>query len=324
MGSPQSFEERTKVLYIGGYSRSGTTLLLRLLGELPGMVAVGELFDVWNRSYTQNQLCGCGDAFQDCEFWRAVTIKAFGCEPADLPADRYQRLGQRVRGTRSVVPLWLPPLRSGSYVSSLRAYARTLQALYGAIANVSGARFIVDSSKEPHQAWVLREAPRIELHVVHMVRDGRAVAFSWRRTKVRPEIHWRAERMTRQTILRSSLEWDIHNFLVSTRRSSLASYTLIRYEDLVRDPQAELEKIGRAIGQTLDHDGLFEDEAPSLGLSHTASGNPSRFSTGRTAIRGDDEWIDKMTRSQRLLSTAVTAPGLVRYGYPIRTPQRGS
>ena len=234
MGSPESFEERTKVLYIGGYSRSGTTLLLRLLGELPGMVAVGELFDVWNRSYTQNQLCGCGDAFQDCEFWRAVTIKAFGCEPADLPADRYQRLGQRVRGTRSVVPLWLPPLRSGSYVSSLRAYARTLQALYGAIANVSGARFIVDSSKEPHQAWVLREAPGIELHVVHMVRDGRAVAFSWRRTKVRPEIHWRAERMTRQTILRSSLEWDIHNFLVSTRRSSLASYTLIRYEDLVR------------------------------------------------------------------------------------------
>ena len=90
MRDPELRHDPIKILYIGGYSRSGTTLLLRLLGELPGMVAVGELFDVWDRSYRQNQLCGCGTAFHECDFWREVTLKAFGCEPADLPADDYE------------------------------------------------------------------------------------------------------------------------------------------------------------------------------------------------------------------------------------------
>ena len=318
MRDPELRHDPIKILYIGGYSRSGTTLLLRLLGELPGMVAVGELFDVWDRSYRQNQLCGCGTAFHECDFWREVTQKAFGCEPADLPADDYERMSRRVRGTASVPRLWLPALRSARYRADLRSYASVLEDLYGSIAAVSGGRFIIDSSKEPHQAWVLREAPGVELHVVHQVRDSRAVAFSWRRHKARPEIHWKAQEMDRLSVLRSSLEWDTHNFLVSTRRASLASYSLVRYEDLVAQPDAELRRIGRAIGETWASEALVGDRALSLKPSHTASGNPSRFSVGRTEIKGDDEWVEKMSRRQRLLCTAVTAPGLIRYGYPVR------
>jgi hypothetical protein len=156
------------------------------------------------------------------------------------------------------------------------------------------------------------------MHVVHQVRDSRAVAFSWRRHKARPEIHWKAQEMDRQSVIRSSLEWSVHNFLVSTRQSTLASYSLVRYEDLVARPEVELERIGRAIGQTWDLGSLLGGHELSFRPSHTASGNPSRFSVGRITIRGDDEWMEKMPRSQRLLSTALTAPGLVRYEYPLR------
>ena len=34
---------RTKVLFIGGYGRSGSTLLDRLLGQIDGFVSVGEV-----------------------------------------------------------------------------------------------------------------------------------------------------------------------------------------------------------------------------------------------------------------------------------------
>jgi hypothetical protein len=313
------FGERViRIVYIGGYSRSGTTLLLRLLGELPGTVAVGELFDVWDRSYRQNQLCGCGLPFGDCPFWRDVTSAAFGVTPEDLPADDLQRLRHVVRGHASVPRLWLPLLRSRRYTQSLRIYADVLQRLYGAIAAVSGARFVIDSSKEPHQAWVLREAPDAELHVVHQVRDPRAVAFSWRRHKARPEIHWRAEDMDRHTMLRSAVEWDMHNFLVATRRSSLGSYTLVRYEDLVARPKMVLERIGRAIGEPWDTGDMLAEDRTALRTSHTASGNPSRFTVGTVRIRNDDEWIEKMPRYDRLLVTALTSPGLIRYGYPLR------
>jgi hypothetical protein len=315
---PETLPERTRVLYVGGFSRSGSTLLLRLLGELPGLSAVGELFDIWDRSYRQNQLCGCGRAFHDCPFWREVTVKAFGCEPADLPVEEYQMQWRRVRGPASVPRLWLPMLRSARYQAELRSYACVLESLYAAIASVSGGGFIVDSSKEPHQAWVLREAPGVELHVVHLVRDSRAVAFSWRRHKLRPEIHWKVQHMDRHTLIRSSLEWDIHNFLVSTRRSSLASYSLIRYEDLVARPRVVLERVGRAIGETWDLDTMIEGQKLSLRPSHTASGNPSRFTIGSTTIRRDDEWMEKMSGYERILATALTAPGLVRYGYQLR------
>jgi hypothetical protein len=160
----------------------------------------------------------------------------------------------------------------------------------------------------------------VELHVVHLVRDSRAVAFSWRRHKARPEIHWRRQLMDRHSLTRSSLEWDVHNFLVSTRRSSLASYSLVRYEDLVSRPDLAIARIGHAIGETWDLGAVLDDGAElSLRPSHTASGNPSRFTTGSTRIRRDDEWMEKMSGSELLLSTALTAPGLVGYGYPLRS-----
>ena len=304
-----------RVLYIGGYSRSGTTLLARLLGQLPGAVAVGELFDVWNRSYRQNQLCGCGRPFLDCPFWHEVTSRAFGTEPRSLDAGAIQAQARRARGTASVPMLWIPSLRSSAYRRDLATYARTLERLYGAIAEVSGARWIVDSSKEPHQAWVLREATTVDLHVVHQVRDSRAVAFSWRRRKPRPEIHWQPQEMDRFPLGRSAFEWDIHNSLVATRRSSLASYIRIRYEDLVSDPRLVLAAIGRRLGETWDVEQVVRGSEISVEASHTASGNPSRFEVGTVSIRPDDEWVSAMSTRDKVLVTALTAPGLLRYGY---------
>jgi hypothetical protein len=130
--------------------------------------------------------------------------------------------------------------------------------------------------------------------------------------------------MDRHSVTRSSLEWDVHNFLVSTRQASLASYSLIRYEDLVSRPKLALESLGRAIGETWDLGALFDGRELSLRSSHSASGNPSRFRTGSTSIRRDDEWMEKMPRYERLLSTVLTAPGLVRYGYSLRSGHRGT
>ena len=71
MTSPQ-------VLYVGGWGRSGSTLLSHLLGRLPEMVAVGELRYVWQAGVSGNELCGCGEPFDECPFWVAVGEEAFG------------------------------------------------------------------------------------------------------------------------------------------------------------------------------------------------------------------------------------------------------
>ena len=303
----------TKVLYIGGYSRSGSTLLLRLLGEHPGVAAVGELFDVWDRNYLKNQLCGCGLGFRDCAFWRQVTARVFDCTPGHVPAARLHRQRSRVQGHSKIPALWLPELRSPRFRRELRSYAMVLDGLYTAVREVSGSEVIVDSSKVPQYAWVLAEAPGIELHMVHLVRDSRATAFSWQRQRIRPEITAKRTYMDTHSLVRSASEWSLFNYLVRSRRSSYASYTLIKYEDLVASPRSELQKVVQAAGLACRSDHVPD----SLGVSHTASGNPGRFRVGHLGISLDAEWMHAMSGADRTIVTALTAAGLTRYRYPL-------
>lgn len=309
-----------RVIYIGGYSRSGSTLLLRLLGEVPGLVAVGELFDLWQRSYIENQLCGCGEVFSDCPFWKEVTVHAFGSGPDEIAGASFQALRGKVQGHSHIPQLWLPQLRSPGYQERLDEYVGVLSRVYRAIGEVSNAKYIVDSSKVPQFAWLLGEMPDTELHMIHLVRDSRATAYSWQRQRVRPEIAWRVQHMDRHSLLRSALEWNLFNVMLQSRRRSLASYTLVRYEDLVRDPAYQLERIASSIGENwsapseVTGNGRLE-----LHVSHTASGNPSRFKSGETEVRPDNEWVTSMRADKKALVSVLTAGGLARYGY-LRRP----
>jgi Sulfotransferase family len=308
---------KTTVLYIGGYSRSGSTLLLRLLGEHRGFVAVGELFDVWERSYIQNQLCGCGKSFRECDFWTDVTVEAFGCKPGEVPASELNQIRSQVQGHNRIPMLWRPELRSPGYQRRLHDYAAVLDRVYAAMRNVADSTVIVDSSKVPQYAWVLAEAEGIELHVVHLVRDSRATAFSWQRQRLRPEITSRRAYMDKHSVVRSATEWNVFNYLLHSRRKAYASYTVIRYEDLVTDHQSEIKKIIRAVcGE--NHLAEEPDGASvTLGTSHTASGNPGRFLVGETKISVDAEWMHAMPTASRLIVTGLTAPSLARYHYPL-------
>src|SRR5436190_3488695 len=76
-GATTPVGEQTKVIYLGGYSRSGSTLVDRMLGEVPGFVSTGELGYITTHGLEQNRLCGCRSRFRDCEFWQEVGREAF-------------------------------------------------------------------------------------------------------------------------------------------------------------------------------------------------------------------------------------------------------
>src|SRR5499427_9656408 len=66
------------VVYIAGSGRSGSTMLERVLGEIPGFVNVGELIDLFRHVARHGERCGCGELFADCPFWTSVGKRAFG------------------------------------------------------------------------------------------------------------------------------------------------------------------------------------------------------------------------------------------------------
>lgn len=308
-------EDKVEILYIGGCSRSGSTLLERMLGQIDGFCSVGEVWHIWHRSFAENQLCGCDKPFKECEFWNAVVEEAFGAfHHVDL--EEIQSLRYSVQSVQHIPLLTLPFLQTAKYKERLKVYSRVLGKLYMAISKVSGCRFIVDSSKFPHYATILDGIPEIDLYVVHLVRDSRATAYSWQRKRVRPEVHWKTAYMDRHGLMGSAIEWSAMNFLLQSLKYTGAKYMSLCYEELVNRPRESLFRIGEHIGEEWRDLSFFRGaHAVYLGANHTVSGNPERFQRGVVRIRPDVEWQEKMARSQKFVVTALTWPLLLNYGY---------
>ena len=303
-----------RVALIAGAGRVGSTLLERLLGQVEGFCAVGEVRQIWLRSFGADQRCGCGRPFSRCPFWRPVVEGAFGDEEGFDP-----RAVRRLQ--EDVDHLWLLPsmltvARSRRFDRRFREYAGIMARLYRSIGTVSGARVVVDSSKTPSHIGVLAAAPGLRLHVIHLVRDSRAVAFSWTRTRLRPEIEWEPRYMPRYGPVRSALEWDAMNASVHALRRVPASYLRVRYEDLVADPAGTLRAIVSLLAPDAHPDlGFVAEGRAVLEANHTVSGNPTRFETGPVEVREDAEWERELRPGHRVLVTALTSPLLAAYGY---------
>jgi hypothetical protein len=313
---------KTKVLYIGGYSRSGTTLVERVLGQLEGFFAIGESRHIWQRSFLENQLCGCGVPFLTCPFWSVVTRQVFG-ESYEREAREAGELLAQVE-TRRNIPRMLTGSSRGDYGARLASYGGIALKLYEAIGRQSGCKVIIDSSKSPFYGLILAANPGLDLYVLHLVRDSRAVAHSMQRRKHRPEIWKERAYMPVQSPVRSGLEWGYINlFFEAFRLRRPGRVMTFRYEDFVSDPGGWAARVTRFVGETAPSP-VMQGNVIDLAANHTVSGNPMRFKTGPVEIRADMEWREKMDPSARLKVTALTLPGLARYGYlGTRSRQRG-
>ena len=61
-----------KVLLIAGCGRSGSTLLSATLGQVEGLVSVGELTNLWPWILEDLYPCMCARPFPECPFWSRV------------------------------------------------------------------------------------------------------------------------------------------------------------------------------------------------------------------------------------------------------------
>ncbi len=275
------------MLYVGGIGRSGSTLIERLIGQLPGACPVGELVYLYERGIDWGERCGCGQPFHECLFWRQVGKAGFGGWD-EVDARRIGALRFRVDRNRYIPALAgrvLRPARRQALDEYTSYYAR----LYGAIRDVSGCHLVVDSSKHPSLAHCLR---------------------------------WRDEEsyMWRYSPAMAAGQWDAQNadFHLLAR---LGCPTMrLRYEDFIAAPEAALRRVADFAGlpSQAGFPFLGTDGASSwveLDSAHSVSGNPMRFATGKIPIRRDERWRTCLPKVQRRAVTALTFPLLASYGY---------
>lgn len=309
-----------KVLFIVGCGRSGSTLIDQILGQTPGFCSVGELHTLWTHGLIDGDSCGCGETVRDCAFWRSVTTEAFGAVEA-APAREMAALLDRHARTR---PRWLLRDlggRSQAEESALTRYGAILDRLYRAVASTSGARVIIDSTKVPSHALIAARFASVDLHVVHLVRDPRAVAYSWLRN---PDAGGRSERariaVRSLGVLESMAQWIFRSlFIEVTLRPLLGRrYRQIRYEDFADAPLQLADALLKFIGEARQTRPPFvDDRTVIVGENHILSGNRSKFNRGEVRIGRDDDWRTSMPKTAKWGCVLASWPLLLRYGYPI-------
>lgn len=313
---------RTKVLFIGGLGRSGTTLLERLLGQLPGACPLGEITHLWQRDVRDDECCACGSVFSHCEFWQRIGAAAFGgWDKLDL--DRLDALRATVDRTRHIPALAAKRLADAQR-RLVTEYASYYHRVYAAAAADARAEVVIDSSKHASLAYCLRWCEDIDLRVVHVVRDSRGVAYSWTKDVRRPESA-SGDRMTRYSPTRAAILWNAQNAAFGMLRRRGVPVRRVRYEKLMADPRTVVGKLATFAGMPATDEQLryIGEDFADLGPSHSAAGNPMRFTVGRIPLRHDDVWMDELPTGRRRLVSTLTRPLLNRYGYldrPVTVP----
>ena len=166
-----------KVLLIAGCGRSGSTLLSATLGQVEGLVSVGELTNLWPWIMEDLYPCMCARPFPECPFWSRVLDPDLVDGPAveAVVAARQALLKQpsvrrRVRAANRRV-----------FDEAADRYASILGEVYRRVQRVSGCAVVIDNSKQPAYGYAVGWVPDCEAYVLHLVRDSRAVAFSIQR-----------------------------------------------------------------------------------------------------------------------------------------------
>ena len=306
------------MLYIVGAGRSGSTVFERILGGFPGFVNIGELVEVFRQIAPKNERCGCGALFDECPFWQGVGDRAFGGWDPSLVEQNADRQYRVVR-QRRLAKLATRRLRSDSFDRDLTAYCDVQYRLYKAIQEESKADVIVDASKAIAPLIALRNEPRIDVRVVHLVRDVRGVSYSWAKADVRrPHATDRGrDTMARFSVARTAARWTRMETQAALATAVMKPSVSVRYEDFVANPEATTSAALQTLGLgTFAAQGThIQGDVAVLPSSHGISGNPSRFTTGEVTLRADEQWRSHLRTRDRAVATALGLPPLIAHGY---------
>lgn len=307
--------KKLQIVYIVGFGRSGSTLLGNTINSIAGMTHIGEFRYFLDLGILENRLCACGRRFKDCPYWRMVMSKLSMPIEGEY-VDELIKLRERYSRSVHLLLYRFPPSRRW-VLDKIRPYLTFIKEAYLAAAQVSGTNILVDSSKFPMYGYLLQLIPEFEVRFIHLVRDPRAVAYSWQRKKKQPdpdeELNFR-----RYGAIGSTIRWSAHNLAsLCVNMHASSANVIVRYEDFVQDPRSELKKILQMLGISAGDLPLEDDQTLSIDQSHSIWGNSSRFNHGPVKLEFDDSYRKAQRLIDKLLSTMLSLPLLARYEYPL-------
>jgi uncharacterized protein YsxB (DUF464 family) len=301
--------EKIKLLYIAGTGRNGSTLLERILNEIPGVFAAGE----FGRSarYNRNKICLCGEKLTVCQVWQAITHEI----DSQLDEEKFLQLDRKYVSQKGIERLKLLTRPKESQLSDdFKQYLNSLAIKYQAIHKHKSGQIITDSTIDALYGYYLSLIPSIDLYILHLIRDPRGVSYSWQQLKfASPSAKkpWTPQFPPSK----SALNWLKRNIFIETKLARSKKYLRIHYEDLIENPTAVVTKIASMLNLKLENIDFIKENRISLGESHLIGGNLDAFKKGREEIvlKRDERWKQHMKWLDIMLVTFITWPLMLKY-----------
>jgi hypothetical protein len=334
-------ETPVRVLEITGLERSGSTILDLVLGNHPHIESVGEVGNLTVNGWISREslrgidpknrrvpICTCSKRLdvlyvdtpdEACPFWSRVRdewVQRAGPESIET----YPRLRgyfERTRSAGLVRQYFRLLYEKRRRSASFRSYAVLTRTFFESIRTVSRKPIIVDSTKSPVRAFAFGMIPGIDLHVVHLVRDGRGVIASLRKTfkrDIQAGIMWDHKGrpmwkvIARWIVMNLAAEW------VCTQLGPKKTMRL-RYEDFVADPKGALERIGSLIELDLTDLADAASSGKPMQAGHNVGGNRTKKSEIITLRPDVREWSTVLSPAEQRLAWMFMGWLMRRYGY---------
>lgn len=154
--------------------------------------------------------------------------------------------------------------------------------LYNAMRVVARKPVVVDASKDARRLKALFMKSPQTFRLIHLVRDGRAVAAS-------------SMRRLGMTMRAAARLWSVTDSKCAMAAAAIPpdQQFRLKYEDLCEAPRTTLGALCTFIGVPF-HEAMLEVRPQ---LMHSLGGNPMRYRTQETTIRLDERWKHEIKSS---------------------------
>ena len=211
-----------KVIAISGSGRSGSTLLSLLLSQDARIFNLGQLRHLW-RSYADDEPCSCGQNLQQCPIYGHIVA-----DPAAM-----QELGKAFFKDAARQSDWADAATRAGLQHRHRDYLDGMRKILEQITTATQVSHFIDSSKAPEVALAFGLLQDVELCLLNLVRDPRAVACSWYKRK-----------RSFSAVIRNARDWSARQRRLRDWQPALgARFLTLRYEDLATAPIDAIESI---------------------------------------------------------------------------------
>lgn len=278
--------EKIKVIYVvSGLGHSGSTLLNLILGTDKNSFSVSELKNLDHSFKKNNIYCDCGKTTLKCPVWKYVINNV---EEKNLLDNRDTMIFQ----IKTFFKLLFGRNYHFSKFDDKTQYKYILEK--ARINKSTKVNCIVDSSKNLKRLMYLSSLKNLDLKVIFLTRDGRAVHNSWEKLfSLNPNKIW----------FRKLFHWMFKTYLINKFvNKNISNKNLIKlsYDNFAKNPDKYIQKINSKFNLSIDYNKLNKNINSQI--YHNLGGNNMRKNKFK-GIKYDQNWKKRMPKWKQWVLT---------------------